>query len=175
MIIILSLSDRFLSRLQIFFTYPFSPFKWWENARFLNQRWLEFSRVMLILSTAITDWDTSVNIKFRQIAPHSFKIKANWMTLKFFGLYKKKIKTFGPNRDSATHTAVTRIRTWVTSATTKGTNHYTITAIGAGFSSRRSTLKCQWKCSINFAESFYFKTATNDDRFTCNLRIILEH
>ena len=25
--------------------------------------------------------------------------------------------------------AVTRIRTWVTSATTKGTNHYTITAI----------------------------------------------
>ena len=26
--------------------------------------------------------------------------------------------------------AVTRIRTWVTSATTKGTNHYTITAIG---------------------------------------------
>ena len=28
------------------------------------------------------------------------------------------------------HAAVTRIRTWVTSATTKGTNHYTITAIG---------------------------------------------
>ena len=26
------------------------------------------------------------------------------------------------------HAAVTRIRTWVTSATTKGTNHYTITA-----------------------------------------------
>ena len=26
--------------------------------------------------------------------------------------------------------AVTRIRTWVTSATTKGTNHYTITATG---------------------------------------------
>ena len=31
------------------------------------------------------------------------------------------------------HAAVTRIRTWVTSATTKGTNHYTITALGAGW------------------------------------------
>ena len=29
--------------------------------------------------------------------------------------------------------AVTRIRTWVTSATTKGTNHYTITAIKQAF------------------------------------------
>ena len=28
------------------------------------------------------------------------------------------------------YAAVTRIRTWVTSATTKGTNHYTITATG---------------------------------------------
>ena len=32
--------------------------------------------------------------------------------------------------DAAFSAAVTRIRTWVTSATTKGTNHYTITAIG---------------------------------------------
>ena len=30
----------------------------------------------------------------------------------------------------STSPAVTRIRTWVTSATTKGTNHYTITATG---------------------------------------------
>ena len=43
--------------------------------------------------------------------------------------------------------AVTRIRTWVTSATTKGTNHYTITAnlhIGLRFLSlmtRRFILK----------------------------------
>ena len=29
------------------------------------------------------------------------------------------------------HTAVTRIRTWVSSATTRGTDHYTITAIAA--------------------------------------------
>ena len=35
------------------------------------------------------------------------------------------------HRDSGNHAAVTRIRTWVTSATTKGTNHYTITAAGA--------------------------------------------
>lgn len=28
------------------------------------------------------------------------------------------------------HNAVTRIRTWVTAATTQGTNHYTITANG---------------------------------------------
>ena len=31
---------------------------------------------------------------------------------------------------TADHAAVTRIRTWVTSATTKGTNHYTITTTG---------------------------------------------
>ena len=30
---------------------------------------------------------------------------------------------------TALSAAVTRIRTWVTSATTKGTNHYTITAM----------------------------------------------
>ncbi len=38
----------------------------------------------------------------------------------------KKIVTTAAQRANA---AVTRIRTWVTSATTKGTNHYTITAI----------------------------------------------
>ena len=39
------------------------------------------------------------------------------------GLVKKS-----PLPDQRTNAAVTRIRTWVTSATTKGTNHYTITA-----------------------------------------------
>ena len=34
-----------------------------------------------------------------------------------------------PRADLANIAAVTRFRTWVTSATTKGTNHYTITAI----------------------------------------------
>ena len=44
----------------------------------------------------------------------------------YFNL-NKSIKMF--HTVTATyHAAVTRIRTWVTSATTKGTNHYTITA-----------------------------------------------
>ena len=39
-----------------------------------------------------------------------------------FGLLVEKLK-------KKLSLAVTRIRTWVTSATTKGTNHYTITAM----------------------------------------------
>ena len=43
---------------------------------------------------------------------------------------KLKLKKYPHScRVSVFDAAVTRIRTWVTSATTKGTNHYTITAI----------------------------------------------
>ena len=39
-------------------------------------------------------------------------------------------------------TAVTRIRTWVTAATTQGTNHYTITASGRHRTLRLKTVSC---------------------------------
>ena len=45
---------------------------------------------------------------------------------------RKKVKHEAP-AETAFTAAVTRIRTWVTSATTKGTNHYTITAIGTAY------------------------------------------
>ena len=43
--------------------------------------------------------------------------------IKRIGLKEKPTPSFDDDKS-----AVTRIRTWVTSATTKGTNHYTITA-----------------------------------------------
>ena len=54
----------------------------------------------------------------------------------------KKAKNETAPAMSAPSAAVTRIRTWVASATTKSTNHYTITAIGTSCHScnRSSTL-----------------------------------
>ena len=42
---------------------------------------------------------------------------------------KKSLKMGEKRKNEKIHLAVTRIRTWVTAATTQGTNHYTITAI----------------------------------------------
>ena len=44
------------------------------------------------------------------------------------------------------HSAVTRIRTWVVSATTRSTNHYTITAIASPDTSMKF-----WRASSQFA------------------------
>ena len=48
--------------------------------------------------------------------------------------------------------AVTRIRTWVVSATTRSTNHYTITAIAS------AVLHQPWQQIISFRLFNYFKT-----------------
>ena len=56
----------------------------------------------------------------------------NWFWLQILkfesNIYPKK-KDLTTAESANSFAAVTRIRTWVTSATTKGTNHYTITAI----------------------------------------------
>ena len=67
------------------------------------------------------------------------------------GIKKKGGKIYIPCRNSFFTAAVTRIRTWVTSATTKGTNHYTITALMATASLDYILINVE-KCKIGTRE-----------------------
>ena len=65
-----------------------------------------------------------------------------------YRIYKYKNKLTCHDREISQLSAVTRIRTWVLSATTRSTNHYTITAI-APAGRQRTRVSCyRWRLLV---------------------------